>query len=415
MQQIRALRLGKGEKDNPFKVRKVKNTLKKLFPLLLVVGILVFISFFLITRAGTDSYVNYLFSGTSLRSTDNRVNVLLLGIAGGVHDGVNLTDTIMVVSYDLKTNQVYLFSIPRDLWLASFKAKANAIYQIGLSENNGLGLAKTVMGNVLGIPINYALRVDFNGFVKAIDAIGGIEVDIENPFDDYLYPIQGAEDDLCGNTIKEMDFNESDAAKLNIGPGKRTVLTVPDGSIATDSAEENKGMKYFSCRYEHISFEKGKMKMNGAIALSFVRSRHGTNGEGSDFARSKRQEKVIAAVRSKILSVETLTNPTKISALLKTFGKSIDTDITVQDALEFYKLSQKLNKTHSFVIDNSLKSGLPNGRTSLLINPPSGDYGGAYVLISQDDDFSIVQGYVRKILTGEITDEEATAAARPGN
>lgn len=415
MQQIRALRLGRGEKDNPFKVRKVKNTLKKFFPLLLVVGILISISFFLITRAGTTSYVNYIFSGTSLHSTDNRVNVLLLGIAGGIHDGVNLTDTIMVASYNLKTNQVYLFSIPRDLWLASFKSKANAIYQIGLSENNGLGLTKTVMGNVLGIPIHYSLRVDFNGFVKAIDAIGGIEVSVDNPFDDYLYPIQGAEDDLCGNTIKEMDFNESDAAKLNIDPGKRTVLITSDGSIATDSAEENKGVKYFSCRYEHISFEKGKMKMNGAIALKFVRSRHGINGEGSDFARSKRQEKVIAAVRNKILSVGTLTNPGKISELLKTLGRSVDTDIAVQDALEFYKLSRKLDTTHSFVIDNSPKAGLPNNRTSLLIHPPANDYGGAYVLISQDDDFSIVQGYVRKILEGEITDEEATAAARPGN
>ena len=58
---------------------------------------------------------------------------------------------------------------------------------------------------------------------------------------------------------------------------------------------------------------------------------------------------------------------------------------------------------------------MPNGRSSLLIHPQAADYGGAYVLISQDDDFSIIQGYVRKILTGEITEYEATASARPGN
>ncbi len=155
--------------------------------------------------------------------------------------------------------------------------------------------------------------------------------------------------------------------------------------------------------------------MNGAIALKFVRSRHGTQGEGSDFARSKRQEKVLEAVRTKLLSFETLTNPGKISDLIKAFGKSIDTDISVKDTVEFYKLSKKIENTHTFVLDNSLKNGLPNNRTSLLVKPDPSNYGGAFVLISQDDDFSIIQGYVRKILSGEITDYEATASARPSN
>ena len=74
----------------------------------------------------------------------------------------------MVASYNLKTNQIYLFSIPRDLWLPALKSKANAVYQIGLSEKEGLELSKTVFGNVLGLPIHYAVRVDFRGFVQAI-------------------------------------------------------------------------------------------------------------------------------------------------------------------------------------------------------------------------------------------------------
>lgn len=415
MEKFRPLNLKKSGKDNPFKVRRVKKTLKKLFPLLLVTGILISISFFLITRPGTSSYVSTILSGTSLRVTDGRVNVLLLGIAGGIHAGATLTDTIMVASYDLKSNQIYLFSIPRDLWLPVFKSKANAAYQIGLSQNNGLGLAKTVMGNIVGLPIHYALRVDFRGFVQAIDALDGIEVEVENSFDDYLYPIQGAENDLCGNEEKEMDFNEEEAKKLNIAPGKQTVLLTADGKIATDSAEEDKGIQYFSCRYEHISFDKGQMKMGGAVALSFVRSRHGTNGEGSDFARSKRQEKVLAGVRNKILSFETLSNPARISELIKTLGRSIDTDITVKDAIEFYKLSRKMGNMHSFVLDSSPKAGLPEGRTSLLVHPGRGEYGGAYVLVSLDDDFSLIQGYVRKIVEGQISDVEATAAARTSN
>lgn len=410
--QLRPLRLGIGEKDNPIKVRRVKQAIKKLIPLCLVIAVLSALAIFLTTLSGSSSVVNYIFSTSNLRASSNRVNILLLGIPGGSYDGRDLTDTIMVASYNLKTNQVYLFSIPRDLWLPSLKSKANAVYEIGLSQNNGLGLAKTIFGNVLGIPIHYSLRVDFRGFVKAIDAIEGIEVVVEKSFDDYLYPIQGKENDLCGNTEQEMEFNDMEAKKLNIEPGKQKVLITTDGKIATDSASEDKGVKYFSCRYEHIEFQKGKTAMNGAIALSFVRSRHGTNGEGSDFARSKRQQKVIEAVRDKVLSLETLANPKIVTDLIKALGKSIDTDIAAREVIEFYKLSKKLDKTHSFILDDSPKVGLPNNRTSLFIHPPSSDYGGAYVLISQDDDFSIVHGYVRKVLTGEITEYEATAGAR---
>lgn len=402
MQNLRPLRLH----------RRGKNDFKKLLPFLVAAGALILLALFIVTRSGTSSYVSSIISGTSLRSTNDRVNILLLGIAGGTHDGTNLTDTIMVASYNLKTQETVLFSIPRDLWLPSLKSKANAAYEIGLAQGNGLGLAKTVMGNILGIPIHYGLRVDFRGFVAAIDALDGIEVQVENPFDDYLYPIQGKENDLCGNTEKEMDFNEEDAKKLNITPGKRKVLLTAEGQIATDSAEENKGIKYFSCRYDHIRFEKGKMKMGGAIALAFVRSRHGTKGEGSDFARSKRQQKVIEGIRNKLLSLQTLANPQKITELISILGKSIDTDISIKDMIEFYQLSKKMDKIHNFVLDDSAKSGLPDGRKSLFIHPSASDYGGAYVLVSEDDDFSIVQGYVRKVLTGEITEYDATASAR---
>lgn len=409
---MRRINLRLGEKDNPLKVRRVRQIVKKLVPIILIIAILTSLAIFLTTLSGSSSVVNYIFSGSSLKSTGNRVNILLLGIAGGTHDGSNLTDTIMVASYNLKTNQVYLISIPRDLWLPSLRNKANAVFEIGLSQNNGLGFTKTVMGNILGIPIHYGLRIDFRGFVQAVDVLSGLDVLVDREFDDYNYPMAGKEDDLCGYQEKEIDFSEDEAKKLNIQTGKQKVFIAPDGTIATDSAQEDKGAKYFTCRYEHLHFEQGLTHMDGETALKFVRSRHGTNGEGSDFARSKRQQKVLEAIRSKILSVETLTNPNKISELIRTFGRSIDTDVSVKESLEFYKLSKKLDKIHNFVLDDSPKNGLSAGRTSLLYHPLASDYGGAYVLVSLDDDFSIVQQYVRKILTGEITEYEATAAAR---
>lgn len=414
MNTLRPLNL-RSQRDNPLKLKRVNKILKKLFPWTLVIGIFMALAIFLTTFSGTSSYVTSIISGTSLKSTDGRVNILFLGIAGGRHDGSNLTDTIMAASYNLKTNEVDLISIPRDLWLPVTQSKVNAVYQKGLSQGEGLNLAKTVIGNILDIPIHYSLRVDFRGFVQAIDAIDGIDVLVENPFDDYLYPIEGKENDLCGLEEKEMEFNEEEAKKLNIEPGKKKVLIDKEGKIATDAAEEDKGIRYFSCRYEHIRFEEGQMHMNGAIALSFVRSRHGTNNEGSDFARSKRQQKALEAVKAKILSLETLANPQRIGDLISALGKSIDTDVPIKDTLEFYKLAGKVERTRSFVLDDSPKNGLPDNKTSLLINPPRGSYGGAYVLISEDDDFSIIHGYVRKILTGELSEYDATAAARLRN
>ncbi len=409
---MKPIRLNRLEKDNPYRVRRIKKVLKKLIPFVLILIILSALALFLTVSSTSISVVNYILSGSSLKSTGNRVNIMLLGIAGGIHDGANLTDTIMIVSYNLKTNQLYLISIPRDLWLPSLRSKANAAYEIGLSQKNGLGFSKTVMGNILGIPIHYGLRIDFRGFIQAVDAIGGVDVTIDNSFDDYNYPIDGKEDDLCGYEEKEIDFPEDQAKQLNITAGKRKVFVAPDGKIATDSAQEDLGAKYFSCRYEHISFKKGIIHMDGTTALKFVRSRHGTNNEASDFARSRRQANILEAIRTKVLSVETLTNPTKISELIKAFGKSVDTDLSVKDGLEIFNLLKKIDKTHTLVLDDSPREGLPNGRTSLLTHPSSSDYEGAYVLISQDDDFSIVAGYIRKVLSGEIN--EATTSARTG-
>ncbi len=410
---MKPIRFGKVEK-NRLKLKRVKKILKGLVPIFLVLVILTAFALFLTTSSTSESVVNFIFQ-SGLKSSAGRVNVLLLGIAGGIHDGANLTDTIMVATYNLKTNKLYLISIPRDLWLPSLQSKANATYEIGLGQNNGLGFAKTIMGNILGLPIQYGLRLDFNGFIKAVDTLGGIDVSVVNTFDDVNFPIEGKENDLCGYQEQEIDFSEDQAKQLNISPGKMKVFVSSDGKIATDSAQEDAGAKYFVCRYEHIHFDKGLNHMDGVTALKFVRSRHGTNGEASDFARSKRQELVVGAIRNKILSFATLSSPQKISDLLKALGKSIDTNISVKEALEFYGLTKKMERLVSLSLDDSQRMGLPNGRTSLLVHPNPADYGGAFVLISQDDDFSTIHSYVRTMLLKEIKDDEATTSARSGD
>lgn len=319
-----------------------------------------------------------------IKSTDNRVNVLLLGNGGGGHDGPDLTDSIIVASYNLKSKNVIFFSIPRDLWLDNIKYKINAAFELGEVAGNGLAFAEDKIDDVLGIPIHYGVRVDFDGFAKAIDLVGGIDVVVEKTFDDWEYPLTDKENDLCGLTEAEIELTVDDARALNLQPGKKRVLVRADGKVATTSAD-------FACRYEHIHFDKGEVHLDGKSALKFVRSRHGTNGEGSDFARSKRQHAVIEAFRSKVLSLPTLINPGKIAELYSTFSKSIETDIPKEKFLDFYNLTKNVTQTKSVVLGDL-------GGSSLFINPSPADYGGAWVLVPKDRDFGKIAEFVKTAL-----------------
>jgi anionic cell wall polymer biosynthesis LytR-Cps2A-Psr (LCP) family protein len=331
-----------------------------------------------------------------------RVNILLLGIGGTKHDGPNLTDTIILASYDQKTKKVDLISLPRDLWLEKYKAKVNTMYQLGLNKGgDGLDFVQTEIGDVLGVTIPYTVRVDFNGFVKAVDLVEGLDLNVQKTFDDYEYPIEGKEDDLCGYKEQTIDVDEDKSKELNIPQGKQKVYLAPDGSTATDSAKLD-----YSCRFEHLHFDAGPTHMDGVTALKFVRSRHGTGSEGSDFARSKRQQLVLQAFREKVLSLGTLTDPGKVISLLQTFGSSIATDIPQDHYLSFLKMAKDVSGFQSHVIDLDADS-------HLLINPPPNNYGGAWVLIPPNNDFSGVHTYVQTIFNPPIATPSASVSASP--
>lgn len=323
-----------------------------------------------------------------LKSTDNRVNILLLGNAGGKHDGPDLTDSIIVVSYNLKTNRAALISIPRDLWLEGISGKVNSAWEDGEQRpEGGLKFAEDKIDDILGIPIHYGIRINFDGFSRAIDLVDGIDVEVPKTFDDFNYPITGKEDDLCGLQEKEMEINEEQAKVLKLKPGKQKVLVDSTDKIASSAAD-------FACRFEHIYFDKGREHMNGETALKFVRSRMGTNGEGSDFARSRRQQLVLQAFRDKVLSLQTLFNLSKITGLYKTLGDSVETDIEKERFLDFYNLVKNMSATSSIVLGD-----LGDGKSVFEVGSPA-KYG-AYVLVSPDADNATVKSFVKEKLTDD--------------
>ena len=306
----------------------------------------------------------------TLKKTEDRVNVLFLGIGGGKHDGPLLTDTIIYASVDPALQKVTLISIPRDLWLPDLKSKINTAYAFGQEKkkDGGLLLTKAVVEKILDQPVDYIIRIDFNGFVKAIDLVGGIDVSVEKSFEDVEYPISGKEIDDCGFEGEEFE--------------KR----------ATSSAI----FEAFPCRYEHISFEQGVDHMDGERALKFVRSRHAKGGEGTDFSRARRQEVIIEAFKEKVFSLNTLLNPGRLMNLYDVFQDSIHTNIQKPEYDDFVKLAIKMKdaQTNNVIF---FYSDPYSDKQGIFINPlESRKYNNQWVLIPRagNGNFSEVQKYV---------------------
>lgn len=355
--------------------------LKKVIFVLLIIGIIAFFGVkWVLDQTHLSPIVSHAILHTQepqIKNSNGITNILLLGIGGGVHDGPNLTDTIILVNLNQNTKKITMVSIPRDLWVPDLQGKINTAYSDG-QDNGGKGLvlAKATVQKLLNQPIDYSFRIDFSGFEKAVDLVGGLDINVDRTFDDYAYPIEGKEDASCGHTDQEIaDWSNQ----------------------ATPSSD----LEFFPCRFMHLHVDKGQQHMDGTTALRYVRSRHALGPEGSDFARSKRQQKVIAAFKDKVLSAQTLLNPAKLIDLYNTLKDSIDTDISQDDYAGFVTVAQKMK--NSKVESVSLDMGdAESGKIGLLINPPiSAEYHNAWVLAPRTggNDFSEIQQYVACMVT----------------
>jgi LCP family protein required for cell wall assembly len=155
-------------------------------------------------------------------------------------------------------------------------------------EDAGGAMADAALSHLLGIPIDYFVGLDFTAFDQGVDAMGGIDVDVPVSFVDPQYP----------------------------------------------SCDAN------TCPYETISFKAGEQHMDGAIALEYARSRHGDNGQGTDFARSQRQQQILTAIKAKVLSIGGIGD---LPSLLDALGGNVDTNMTLDDVEAIYNLVKGVN------------------------------------------------------------------------
>lgn len=278
-----------------------------------------------------------------------QLNVLLLGYGGAGHSGGFLTDVIQVAHLDFETGNVSLISIPRDLWVTlpnGTASKINAAFTLGDDPNkkaeSGAQVAKQMASVVTGLPIHYAISVDFVSFKRIVgNVLDGIEVDVPEMLDDPWYPITGEEQNSCGKTPEEV-----------------AQLTAQYSGFELE--------KQFECRYKHVYFEPGPTKMEGEQALEFVRSRHGS-GAG-DFSRSARQQALLKALRDKLLTLQVASDiPTYFGEL----AEHVTTDITLEIAQYLAPALQKAGsyEVHDVVLstDNVFTSGKSaNGQYILM-------------------------------------------------
>lgn len=250
--------------------------------------------------------------GPSLKGTDaDRINILLLGIAGQGKLGQNLTDTIMLASLDLKNNKTALLSLPRDLYVQvpdyNFQTKINSVYQYALNNTSGekeaLQIVAKTIESVTSLPVDYYVVLNFDGFEKIIDAIGGVNIISERDIYDPRYP----------------------------GP---------------------------NYSYETFELSKGFHQLDGATALKYARERH--NDPEGDFGRAKRQQQILQAVKNKVFSVGTLLNPLKMNELLDELGGNILTDIAPEEVSGFLELAKKIDtqNINNVVVDAWSKDSL---------------------------------------------------------
>lgn len=256
---------------------------------------------------------------------NGQINILLLGIGGAGHDGGYLSDTIILAQIRPEEKKASLVSIPRD-YLADLGPlglrKINAAFAEGYNTNkdfNEGGKAATkAVEKLSGLEIPYFAVIDFQGFKEAINVIGGIDVVVDKTFTDSSFP-----------------------------DGK-------DGYIAP------------------VTFKAGPEHMDGTRALIFARSRHGNNGEGSDFARSIRQQKTIQATKEKVIGLNLVTDSGKLNELFTVLGNHFHTNIQLDEMLHLYNLTKDYNS------ENIISSNLdPN---TGLICPEILESNGAYVL-----------------------------------
>jgi LCP family protein required for cell wall assembly len=234
-----------------------------------------------------------------------RVNVLLLGDDRRPDEpAAHLTDTIIVLTFDPDEGDAGMLSIPRDLWvpIPGFgENRINTAFVTGELRDypgGGAALAKATVAELLGHPIHYYVMVNFDGFKQIIDLVGCIDITVSEDIDDPKYP------------------------------------------------DNNYG-------YDPLFIPAGEHCMDGELALKYARTRR----QGADYARARRQQQVLVALKDKLLGQNLITELLpRLPALAISLGDAVRTDLPLDDGMALARALNRLDldTVDQLVIDETL-------------------------------------------------------------
>jgi polyisoprenyl-teichoic acid--peptidoglycan teichoic acid transferase len=288
---------------------------------------------------------------TGYMNTSDRTNLLVMGYGGGMHDGAYLTDSMLIISVLPQSHHTSLISVPRDLWVqyppsSGNYSKLNAVYELASNNNNnpqaGGDAANQKVSLVTGMQVNYWLTIDFTGFKKVIDSIGGIDVNVPDSFN-ACYP-------------------KNDDASIDPS-------------------------------WIKVQFDKGMQHMNGDTAITYARAREplevcgqGTSenlAELSDFGRSARQQIIIKAVLAKTKQISTWSHLYDAMGALQ---QTIHTNMSFAD-LSAFALKMDLTDPKAARIGLSNQNVLEDSQLN-----------GQYILTAANGDWNAIPAYIQQRL-----------------
>lgn len=253
-----------------------------------------------------------------------------------------LTDTIMLIRYSPDENSVKLMSIPRDLWSEDYKTKYNALYHYGKDRypDNPSQFPKEVIEQTFEQPIDYTLVLSLQDVADVVELLGGIKVTVQEAFVDSEFP--------------RSDITPEETANPSLA-------------------------------YKTISFSEGTQQMSGERVLEYIRSRKSSDeSQGTDDARTNRQQDVIVAIQSKLTPDYFWNNPTVAGELYQwytgRFSKSIPLETVLPLAWGTMQHSSPLEVSRvelPIAHDNS---------ASLINHPDPRQYQGQWVYVITDTD-----------------------------
>lgn len=255
-------------------------------------------------------------------------------------DAPELTDTMMLVRYRPADNTARLLSIPRDLWSEEYKTKFNALYHYGKERypENPAQFPKEVLEQTFEQPIDYTLVLSLQDVADVVDLLGGIEVTVEQAFVDPEFP--------------RSDISPEETANPSLA-------------------------------YKTVSFSQGTQRMNGERVLEYIRSRKSSDEtQGTDDARSKRQQEVLIALQSSVTPKYFWNNPGVAGELYLWYIERFSDSVPVETALPLaWSMAQN---TDSLKISRVELPIAHDNSPSLINHPDPRQYQGQWVYVITD-------------------------------